>query len=169
MLLKLFIFLLPVVLFSAEVVWDGNAELSKEEYDKAIKEYVEYKYPTEVKTWIDKFSGKVVILNGLMWQDNEDTKRNAEDWVGAIKYCQNLELAGLKNWILPTKDKLFSIVDKERNPAIKKEFKYTNDDGYWSSTDTSSVNAWVVFFSNGYQGNYAKSDIFYVRCVRHVD
>ena len=164
MLLKLFIFLLPVVLFSAEVVWDGDAGVSKEEYDKAIKEYVELKYPAEVNAW----KNHTVSLDGLMWQDNKDTLTVQKDWDGAMKYCKDLELVGFTDWRLPTKDELFSILDKARTPIIKKDFEYTATDDYWSaSPHSSNINyVWYVSFHYGFQSSSSKESNHYVRCVR---
>jgi hypothetical protein len=41
-------------------------------------------------------------------------------------------------------------------------------DGYWSSTESSSVVAWVQFFDIGFQGTNVKDFSYYVRAVRRV-
>ena len=167
MILKLFLFLLPLALVAGEVVWssDTKSGLSKEEHDKAIKEYVDENYPNEVKAW-NKLN--TVSLNGLMWQDNEDAKRVLRDWEGAKRYCEDLELVGYSDWRLPYIKELLSIVDKTRNPAIKKEFRNTISSYYWSSTTLASNTslAWIVLFLDGFQSYGNRTFSTYVRCVR---
>jgi hypothetical protein len=41
-------------------------------------------------------------------------------------------------------------------------------DGYWSSTESSSVVAWVQFFDIGFQGTNVKDFSYYVRAVRRI-
>ncbi|QOY52303.1 DUF1566 domain-containing protein [Candidatus Sulfurimonas baltica] len=171
MILKLFLFILPLTLFSSEMVWSGDVsgELSQAEYDKVIKDYVDKKYPEIVEAWATFNNGLMwQDNNGLMWQDNEDVLSTMKNWSGAKQYCEDLTLVGFDDWRLPNIDELKSIVDKNRTPAIKKEFKNTISNGYWSSTTNASntARAWNVYFSNGGQYYYGKASNFYVRCVR---
>lgn len=39
---------------------------------------------------------------------------------------------------------------------------------YWASTESSATTAWIQYFSNGYQGNFDKSNNRRVRAVRRV-
>lgn len=56
---------------------------------------------------------KVVVdrATTLMWQDNEDVVQNNHRWGEAAKYCSELELAGYKDWRLPTISELVTIND----------------------------------------------------------
>ena len=171
MVLKLCAFLLPLTLFSSEMIWssDVSETISQTEYDKAIKEYVDKKYPERVKAWKEMQRQKEIItLDGLMWQDNEDAKTIQRDWTGAKEYCEDLTLGGLYDWRLPNIDELKSIVDEDRSPTIKKEFRNTASSHYWSSTTHAGVTdyAWSLYFRYGYQDGYVKTGNNYVRCVR---
>ena len=104
----------------------------------------------------------------LMWQ--QDTCPNKMSWDDAIKYCENLELAGHKDWRLPTVEELISLIDFNKyRPAIDTVyFPCTMSSNYWSSTTYAiyTVIAWLVYFLNGYVANYDKSIAYYVRAVR---
>ena len=104
---------------------------------------------------------------GLMWQDS--SKIVKKDWKGAKSYCKNLSLGGYNDWFLPNIDELMSISDKKRyKPAIKKIFKNTKNNWYWSSTNykNDSSQAWYVGFYNALDFYDSKSNKRYVRCVR---
>lgn len=47
----------------------------------------------------------------LMWQDNEDVVLNNHTWGDSVKYCSELELAGYKDWRLPTISELLTLND----------------------------------------------------------
>ena len=109
-------------------------------------------------------------LGRLMWQDE---KQNFEGtWEQAQEYCKLVNLAGYKDWRLPTRMELLSIADKRRHkPALNTAFKYIADSSYswyWSRTKYAddSSNAWVVLFrgGGGYWGGVSARR--FVRCVR---
>ncbi len=50
----------------------------------------------------------------LMWQQDDDGV--SRDWLSALSYCENLELAGHTDWHLPNAKELQSIVDYTRSP-----------------------------------------------------
>jgi hypothetical protein len=115
-------------------------------------------------------SNDVVVLNGLMWQDNKEAKTIKRDWQGAKDYCRNLSLGGYSDWKLPNIDELKSIIDKSRTPNIKKEFKNTasGSSTYWSSSpyDYVSNYAWYVYFKDGDSSGDGKAYEYSVRCAR---
>jgi len=110
-------------------------------------------------------------LGRLMWQDE---KQNVEGtWEQAQEYCKLVNLAGYKDWRLPTRVELLSITDKRRyKPALNTAFKYITDYDfpfYWSQTKSAddSSSAWVVSFTNGRDVNWdGVFSRFFVRCVR---
>jgi len=109
-------------------------------------------------------------LGRLMWQDENQNFQGT--WDQAQEYCKLVNLAGYKDWRLPTRMELLSIADKSRhNPALNTAFKYIADtrfSWYWSSTGRAfdSSRAWIVNFRGG--GDYwgDASDRNFVRCVR---
>ena len=110
-------------------------------------------------------------LGRLMWQDEKQSFEGT--WDEAQEYCKLVNLAGYKDWRLPTRAELLSIADKSRyNPALNTAFKYIADTKYlwyWSSTKIavdSSSPAWIVVFrSSGLRAGVSNRN--FVRCVRH--
>jgi len=120
----------------------------------------------------DNGDGTVTDGNtGLMWQQTEG---GSMDWEGAITYCEDLSLAGYRDWRLPNIKELESITDDSLyDPAIDTNyFPDAHAAYYWSSTTRASNSsfAWGVGFHGGNVSSYVygrnKSDSFYVRCVR---
>ncbi len=188
MLLKLCLFLLPLSFFAQELVWSSSSGevITKESYNKIIKEYVDKTYPQKVKAYNSalQINGQrqrkielarekeirryTVTLNGLMWQDDINSRRVLKNWQGAKDYCADLELLGFTNWRLADIDELKSIVDKSRKPSIRREFRNSILGYYWSSTPdaSSSKYAWRVYFKRGHPSYGSRGVKFYVRCVR---
>ncbi|MCX5905426.1 MAG: DUF1566 domain-containing protein, partial [Proteobacteria bacterium] len=122
-----------------------------------------------VNVFIDNNDGTITDLStGLMWQ-----KYALSDytWEQALTFCENLNMAGYKDWRLPTWKELLSILDySSYNPAINITFFPGTEPGwYWSSTTYMANHSlkWnvlfdygQVLFSNGELNNY------YVRAVR---
>ena len=108
-------------------------------------------------------------LGRLMWQDEKQNFQGT--WEQAQEYCKLVNLAGYKDWRLPTRVELLSIADKSRyNTALNTAFKYIADSDlwYWSQTiyaDISS-NAWLVDFWSGDDSWLGVSYRGFVRCVR---
>lgn len=109
-------------------------------------------------------------LGRLMWQDEKQNFQGT--WEQAQEYCKLVNLAGHKDWRLPTRVELLSIADKSRyDPALNTAFKYIADSDYpwyWSQTayaDGSSY-AWRVNFRDGYDRWGDVSNRRFVRCVR---
>lgn len=126
------------------------------------------KYQKGERGYTDKGDGTLRDdATGLVWQQmDDDTQRSWED---AKTYCTDLSLGGSSEWYLPSIDELVSITDKGRvDPAIDPLFINTNSSGYWSSTTIASgpSGAWFVGFDGGYGYDDAKTDRYYVRCVR---
>jgi len=115
-------------------------------------------------TATDKFTG-------LMWQTGEIDWMT---WENALKYCENLTLAGHKDWRLPTIKELASILKMDTyEPTINREiFPGTVSSYYWSSTTTSYSKDKAQLFGFQYGYNYShwsKINGGYVRAVRGGD
>ena len=89
---------------------------------------------------------------------SEDAPRSA-NWEQAKQYCSGLG----SGWYLPSKDELNQLYQhKTEIGGFSAEF-------YWSSTESSSNNAWAQYFYNGNQVSSHKSYANRVRCVRRVN
>jgi len=125
-----------------------------------------YSYGTNV--FSNNKDGTVSDLNSkLMWSQADSGE--GLDWAGALKYCEDLKLAGYDDWRLPNIKELQSIVDyghsfdATNTPAIDPVFKISqikNEAGeidypyFWSSTthiDTANNgnNAAYIAFGRG--------------------
>ncbi len=103
----------------------------------------------------------------LQWQDNAVS--DTMSWYAAVGYCDNLDLAGKRDWRLPAIGDLEMIVDAGRSePAIIDSFQYTISKQYWSATTSSGENYRAIYmdFSFGKSGEENKDYAAYVRCVR---
>ncbi|MBF0243553.1 MAG: DUF1566 domain-containing protein [Desulfamplus sp.] len=118
--------------------------------------------------YIDNGNGTVTdTTTKLMWQ--QATAPNKMNWQDAMKYCDELNLAGYSDWRLPNIDELKTLVDKNFSTNIDTNyFKETFASIYWSSSTSSNGTsyAWGVNFNYGYDYGYAKSYNGYVRAVR---
>lgn len=125
-------------------------------------------------------AGKQIAETSTDWSAVLDTKTSliwstAETerltWKKAISHCKKLRLFGAKDWRLPTREELLSLVDDTRhNPTIDIAFfPKCQSAWYWSSTPyapSPGVCAWLVYFSNGDAYWDGQSGDFQVRAVR---
>ena len=122
--------------------------------------------------YADNGNGTVTDCNtGLIWQRGDEQNDSGRTWQQALDYCAGLELAGHRDWRLPTIEELRTLVDPGRSdPTINtRYFPDCYSYHYWSSS-TSATNpdeAWLVAFYFGHAHWYPKDVVFcYVRCVR---
>lgn len=106
---------------------------------------------------------------GLIWQKGEQEKMR---WEIADQFCQKLSLGGYKNWRLPSKQELMTLVERNMfNPCINRNFfPKAQPDNYWSSSKgTASVGsaAWMINFGYGEARFFNKYNKNLVRCVRN--
>jgi hypothetical protein len=106
---------------------------------------------------------------GLMW--TKDNVGSGEmDHEAAANACRALELAGHKDWRLPTHAELLTLVDDTRcDPAIDvSAFPSCKSCWYWSGTPYAgnSSCAWIVDFGSGNAYYYYRYYSAFVRAVR---
>ena len=117
----------------------------------------------------DNGDGTVTDLStGLMWQRTETRPMT---WQQALAFCEDLELAGHRDWRLPSIRELQSlVVAGPREPAIDANaFPGCRPGPYWSSTTRSErpAFAWVMDFATGREfDNGYKTRLYPVRAVR---
>ncbi len=88
-----------------------------------------------INDFVDNEDGTVTDnATGLTWQQSDDGE--TRNWMQALAYCENLELAEQTDWRLPNVKELQSIVNyNEPEPAKYHEFEQTDPSAwYWSST-----------------------------------
>jgi Protein of unknown function (DUF1566) len=116
-----------------------------------------------------KVAGTVLDqVTGLMWQRRVDPGNVTFDEANAK--CDSLELGGYRDWRLPSRIELVSILDlAETQPSIDRDaFPATPSDWFWSSSVGSDgpTTAWYVYFYFGYPKTDERSSPFRARCVR---
>ena len=107
--------------------------------------------------------------SGLIWTaDKVGSDRVTHS--AAVAACKKFDLAGCKEWRLPTIQELLTIVDYERSdPAIDTRFfKNAKSAWYWSSSPCAaySDHAWLVGFDGGVSDWLNRNNNGFVRAVR---
>lgn len=105
---------------------------------------------------------------GLSWQRSPPATLHSKA-EGAIAYCRELELDGVKAWRLPTIKELNTLIDEGlTGPAINRtSFPDTRSEWYWSSSAYVGLSGyhWAVSFGDGASYiNVSSKGI--ARCVR---
>jgi len=158
MLKIILISLLTISAFGVEIV-----------IDKTIKEL---DFKVEKKPTFKRDDVKDIVIDSatnLMWQDDKRAKNVKKDWSDAKVYCQNLAHAGYDDWYLPSISELETLINTAKyNRAIKKIFRNTAFNNYWSSSTNVSLSkdALLMNFLYGYPSYSYKTGEYYVLCAR---
>lgn len=111
------------------------------------------------------------VDKNIMWQDNSESMSHKENYTMAKVYCETLILNGYIDWRVPTIKELISLIDvKNKKAAILKEFQYTKNDIYYSSTQfvENSKIYWYIDFATGVVNHTHMKNEHYIRCVRDI-
>ncbi len=145
--------------------------------DKTNKNLVWAVRGKELESEFEKYDSNIIVdkTTGLMWQiatvkgDDEEGMTFEQ----ALEYSENLTLGGFKDWRLPNKNELASLLRYDRQePAIDDLFsEETVDSWYWTSTTyiTSSSDktyAWAIDFYLSSLSLNKKTELAWVRAVR---
>ena len=107
-------------------------------------------------------------VTGLSWQRNLPDKFYTFE--AAERQCAGLELAGHRDWRLPSRIELVSLLDTTRiQPSIDMAaFPGTPIDWFWTASPAADnpAAAWYVYFYFGYPKTDDRTNSFSVRCVR---
>jgi hypothetical protein len=80
----------------------------------------------------------------------------------AARLCADLVLGGYSDWYLPSRDELQKLYIN-RSPIGG----FNADGFYWSSSENTFGNAWVIYFVNGSAfPNASKLSTYFVRAIR---
>lgn len=135
----------------------------------------------EIKSEFEKYGSAIIKdkTTGLMWQKATATgdDNKGMTFEEAIEYCENLELGGFKDWRLPSRNELMSLIDLElKEPSINNDFfPDTYSSWYVTSTtlynvtspsNTGKNNAWLVDFQVPSVGYGDKTTNYWVKAVR---
>ena len=109
----------------------------------------------------------------LIWQRQDDGTPRTQ--VDAEKYCQDLELGGWDDWMLPQIGQLRSLIEEDLRPArINRNIfpvRYQNFATYWSETP-AGVDAgqrWFIDFLTGKTHTASKTNYGFTLCIRSND
>ncbi|MGD9732711.1 MAG: DUF1566 domain-containing protein [Desulfamplus sp.] len=108
----------------------------------------------------------VTDSKGKMWESIGSTQMM--DWDAACYRCNNLTLAGMSDWRLPTVKELETIVNERMSPTTI-DAEFTAQAGpYWTKSVPSNydTNAFMVSFTDGQSAIQDKTTPLYIRCVR---
>jgi len=109
-------------------------------------------------------------IDNLMWEDTKEAANSAMTWEQGYDYCKNYELAGLKDWSIPSIDQLDLLYKN-------KDIIYNGFGGafYWSSNRFQGKSKiWDYSLVKDFEnGKTRKSIIEFeqgrIRCVRIID
>ena len=110
--------------------------------------------------------GDIVVIDAataLIWQKDSGFRST---WKEALKYCENLDYAGRRDWRLPNKNEVISLMDFDKSEEPYSDFPDIPD-WLWSSSNSFYVeDAWCADFYSGYLTplGYKRNDTS-VRCV----
>jgi hypothetical protein len=116
----------------------------------------------------DNLNGTVTdARTSLTWQQAEVADKA---WDEAIRYCEDLVLAGASDWRLPNIREMVSLVDSSRvRPSINTTaFPNAPLALFWSSTTlvNQTTRSWTVDYTLGISSYNTKTDKLRLRCVR---
>ena len=85
----------------------------------------------------------------------------------AWEYCQKMDYLGKKDWRVPSKDELRSLLELSRRTVnVKHAFKNVKEEKYWTSTEDRFEQAYYVDFDLGRYSTQKYTFNYRVICVR---
>lgn len=128
----------------------------------------------ETPTQLTKTSGGTIVVDGLtgLWWEQTNVAF-ASDLPGAKAYCSKVSLGGMKDWRVPTRIELMSIVDFNAQQRLAAIFG-SPQSGQWTQSQLigDPLQSFVVdFVSNAtfslITNSTSVNSTNYVRCVRN--
>ncbi len=105
---------------------------------------------------------------GLVWQQEASGRM---PWLEAVRFCNQLELGGMRGWRLPFKDELNTLVQPATGKQIlidSKAFPQAEAEVYWSLSreEQQPDQVWGVSFADGKEYMFDRANFnFQARCM----
>jgi len=103
---------------------------------------------------------------GLIWQQEASGRM---PWLEAVRFCNQLELAGVRGWRLPFRDELKTLISQTGEPLLdEKAFPAAQAEVYWtlSREEQQPDQVWGVSFVDGKDYMFDRKDFnFQARCM----
>lgn len=119
----------------------GYGKIYRRSKDKRYIRYVRGNTDYGKNDFVDREDGTIEDkATSFIWQKKDSGKKL--NWEQALKYCEDLTLAGRSDWRLPNAKELQSIVDYSRSPktsnsaAIDPLFSVTEKESYYYTSTT---------------------------------
>jgi len=113
---------------------------------------------------------KEVVINkttSKMYSDKLTSKKM--HFFAAWQYCQEMDLAGHKDWRVITKDEAKGLLELSRPKiTIKHAFRNVKEETYWTATQDRYDQAWYVDFDLGRYSTKKQTYNYRVMCVRDM-
>jgi Protein of unknown function (DUF1566) len=140
----------------------NNSRISMNKYTKIGADGE--KLEDHAKKWVAVLDNKT----SLIWAIEETDLLTFAD---AQAHVADLDIAGFKDWRLPTIEELFMLADRTKFEAAidTAYFPKCKSDWYWTSTIVAKYPAgyaWIVDFDGGHANWGLQSDDYQVRAVR---
>lgn len=126
-------------------------------------------------TEYEQLDDRIMVDNttGLMWQIETALGDTGSGYTfeEALSYCRSLNLSGYRDWRLPNKNELTTLIryDSQKPATSRNEFPDTKSANYWTST-TQNYNhtySWCINFSDGAMVHtQLKTGKAFIRAVR---
>lgn len=105
---------------------------------------------------------------GTGYQNTLDIVAGCSETNTAASNALNSTTEGYTDWYLPSKDELVEMYNTIGNGSPDGNIGGFTNNRYWSSSESNSNSAWLVYVSNGYTSYYNKGRTNRVRVIRSV-
>ena len=101
-----------------------------------------------------------------VWRNKKDENHKPLTYQDSLKYCQKLELGGFKDWRMPSKSELRTLIDYEAAKnihmvAFHSAFIQVTASNYWVLESQMTIN-----FQNSYIEYLDVENKAYLKCIR---
>ncbi len=146
------------------LIVENNSAIYSAELINSTVTFNTTNFPVIMKTW-NNISNVLTTATGTVIGTGQSNTSSIVIYQGsgsyAAKECDDLSIGGYSDWYLPSIDELTELFNKKAYISGINNGVY-----YWSSTQTSSSNAYRKSFSSGANSNATKYTMCCVRAIR---